>query len=161
MHYINTTQQAKQVRVWLNMSYATGSYERAGAFVTFNTQISIPPMGTQTVSGDCAVPDGAKFFTMGTHSHKYTTEALAARANGEMLVHTTDWEHADSRQWPTPFLTFTSGEKLHYQCSYQNPKTTTIVVGDSAEANEMCMAVGYYFPAKTNRFCLNSASFDR
>ena len=49
MHYINTTPQAKQVQVWLNMTYATGAFERAGAFVTFNTQISIPPMGKQTV----------------------------------------------------------------------------------------------------------------
>jgi hypothetical protein len=37
----------------------------------------------------------------------------------------------------------------------------TITVGESAELNEMCMAVGYYFPATSQTFCLNSFTFGR
>src|SRR5262249_30652966 len=75
MLYVNTTSEPRTVRVWLNLEYATGNFQRAGAFVTFNTQIAIPPGGRQTVAGDCDVPSGVNFFSMTTHSHRYTLEA--------------------------------------------------------------------------------------
>ncbi len=165
MHYINATTSAMKVRVTLDLDTASGNYQRAGAFVTFNTQIKIPPGGTQTVKGDCTVPDKVSFFTMSTHSHKRTTEALAARsvngAMGDMLVHTTDWEHAAIQDWKTPFLVFAPNEDLHYECTYKNDTNNTITVGESAEKNEMCMAVGYYFPATGTSFCLNSLTLSR
>jgi hypothetical protein len=164
MHYINTTQAPVTVQVWLNLKYASGSFQRAGAFVTFNTQIAIPPGGTQTVSGDCAVPGGAQFFLLSTHSHKHTVDARASRFAdgklGETLVDTTDWEHATIARFAAPsFLTFAHGEQLHYQCSYQNDTQQTITVGQSALTNEMCMAVGYYFPSTRTSLCLNSTSY--
>jgi len=60
------------------------------------------------------------------------------------------WPHAPA------FYAFTSG-KLTYQCEYLNPNTYEIKTGDSAATDEMCMAVGYYFPAPTGQghFCLN------
>lgn len=164
MHYINATSSDQTVHVTLDFDSAVGQFQKAAAFITFNTQISIPPGGTQTVSGDCDVPDGAQFFLMSTHSHKRTTDAVAARNvagdDSDVLVHTTDWEHATIGKWGAPqFLTFKPREKLHYQCSYKNDTANTIKVGESAEKNEMCMAVGYYFPAASDTFCLNSAIY--
>lgn len=159
MHYINATANDMTVQVKLDVDSAIGTYQKVGAYVTYNTQISIPPGGQQTVSGDCDVPAGAQFFTMSTHSHKRTTDAQATKA-GQMLVHTTDWAHAAIGKWSAPgFLTFGPNEQLHYQCSYQNDSTNTITEGESAEKNEMCMAVGYYFPAAGDTFCLNSSIF--
>ena len=57
-----------------------------------------------------------------------------------------------------PFYTFTSGT-LTYECTYTNNgdnANSTIVSGPSAQTNEMCMGVGYFFPATGPRFCLNS-----
>jgi copper type II ascorbate-dependent monooxygenase-like protein len=164
MHYINATMADMTVHVSLDIDSANGTFQKVGAFVTYNTQISIPPNGQQMVSGDCDVPDGAQFFTMSTHSHKRTVEAIAGKEVGgvmsDVLVDTTDWSHAAISRWGAPsFLTFAPGEQLHYQCSYMNDTANTITVGESAEKNEMCMAVGYYFPAAGDTFCLNSAIF--
>ena len=160
MHYINATSSDMTVQVKLDVDSAIGTYQRVGAYVTYNTQISIPPGGQQTVSGNCDVPAGAQFFTMSTHSHKRTVDAQATKSTGEMLVHTTDWAHAAIGHWSSPsFLTFGPNDQLHYQCSYQNDSTNTITDGESAEKNEMCMAVGYYFPAAGDVFCLNSSIF--
>jgi hypothetical protein len=160
MHYLNASTEAKKVQVVLNMETATGTYEKAGAFITFNTQISVPGGGTQKVEGNCSVPSGAKFFTMSTHSHKYTTSAMAGRSvNGamtEMLVETSNWEHPGVALWKEPYTVFNAGEKLYYTCSYSNPLSTRLTVGESANTNEMCMAVGYFFPATGNSLCLNS-----
>src|SRR3954464_8251797 len=85
MHYINATTAPMTVQVKLNFDYATGTFQRAGAFVTYNTQIKIPPGGMQTVNGDCAPPADANFFVMSTHSHKRTLDAIAAKSmNGVM-----------------------------------------------------------------------------
>jgi hypothetical protein len=35
----------------------------------------------------------------------------------------------------------------------------TITVRESAEKNEMCMAVGYFFPATSDTFCLDSTIY--
>src|SRR4051812_4857885 len=69
MHYINATSADMTVKVSLDVDSAIGTYQKVGAYVTYNTQISIPPGGQQTVMGNCDVPAGAKFFTMSTHSH--------------------------------------------------------------------------------------------
>ena len=165
MHYINTGSDPKVVQVVQNIEYATGSYQKAGAFVTFNTMISIPPGGTQKVEGHCTVPQGVNFFLMSTHSHKRTLTAQANRyLNGQIgdsLVLTQDWAHATVSKWYSPFMNLAPGEEIYYSCNYRNDTNQTITVGESAEVNEMCMAVGYYFPATANTFCLNSTSFMR
>ena len=121
-----------------------------GALVSFNTGINIPPQGTQTVSGTCTIPAGAKFFLMSTHTHKFATLAQVRKssATGQELVRTEDWEHPSVGQWSAPnFLTFAATERLYYSCTYQNPTNAAVRVGTSAATNEMCMAIGYYFPA--------------
>jgi hypothetical protein len=164
MHYLNATPSPMTVHVTWDVTSAEGTFQQVGAFITYNTQISIPPNGTQTVSGNCDVPSGAQFFTMSTHSHKYTVDAIAAKwvngGQGPVLVHTTDWGHAQITNWGAPsFMTFAPGEQLHYECTYQNSTANTITVGESAATNEMCMAVGYYFPATGDVFCLNSTIY--
>src|SRR5262249_34910236 len=121
------------------------TFTPAAAFRTYNTKIAVPPSGTQTVDGACAVPDGAKFFALTTHSHQSTTSATIS-AGSPPLVHTTDWNHPPMVTFAAPFLEFASHE-LSYQCSYMNPTDTTITVGESASKNEMCIAAGYFFPA--------------
>jgi hypothetical protein len=155
MHYINTTSASRTVHVELNIkTFAEGeTFTPAAAFATYNTQISIPAKGTQIVQGNCALPDGAQFFMLTTHSHMYTQEARVSDGDAT-LVKTNDWQHPSVEQWATPY-TFHSGH-LTYQCSYQNTTDGVISVGQSATKNEMCMAVGYFFPAPKATICVNS-----
>jgi hypothetical protein len=155
MHYINTTTAPRTVHVELNIkTFAEGEqFTPAAAFVTFNTQIAIPAKGTQTVGGTCTVPEGAQFLGLVTHSHMYTQEARVS--DGDLtLVKTVDWQNPNAARWETPY-TFHSGQ-LTYQCTYRNSTDGVISVGQSATKNEMCMAVGYFFPAPKQTLCLNS-----
>jgi hypothetical protein len=54
-------------------------------------------------------------------------------------------------------LVFAS-QKMSYQCEYANPNGYRIQTGDLAAINEICVTVGYYFPAddSTGHFCLGS-----
>jgi hypothetical protein len=154
MHYINTGSTAIPGKAMLNIHLAQGQYERASALVSFHIGISIPANGTQTVTGTCTPGAGAKFFSMTTHTHKRGTLATIKRQSGEELVRTTDWEFPASKHWlEPPYLTFGAGEKFTYSCTYKNDRASTVTVGTSAEANEMCMAITYFFPATAAGTC--------
>ena len=160
MHYINTTSGALTVQVKLNVERTLSpNPQRAGALVSFNTGIAIPPMGTQTVSGSCSVPAGSNFFILSTHTHKHATLAsITDQGTGAELVHTTDWENPDTKVWlQAPFYNFTG--RLGYSCSYQSDQPKTILVGTSAITNEMCMAVTYFFPAPSGSMGCRLVSF--
>jgi hypothetical protein len=158
MHYLNTSDEPITVHVTLNgETYGPSeSYTRAAAFVTFNTQISVPPNGSSSSTGTCAVPSDASFFAMSTHAHK---QAVMTRVTdgAELVFESADWEHPSGRAWnAAPFYRFASGE-LTYHCDYVNPTDREVRTGPSAETDEMCMAIGYFFPAAAAKMCINNA----
>jgi len=176
MHFINPGTTVSYPKIKVNLLFAKNVMYQAGTMVSFNSQINIPGAtaagpGMQTVSGTCTAPAGAKFFTMSTHTHKHATAAWVEYVHGGTtteIVHTgatstypadqepgsgTDWEHPGVGLWTAPnFLTVSSGDSFKYHCSYTNTASTSVTVGETAASNEMCMAIGYYFPAGS-AFC--------
>jgi hypothetical protein len=176
MHFINTGSTTLYPKIKVNLLFAKNVMYQAGTMVSFNSQINVPAAtaagpGTQTVNGTCTPPTGAKFFTMSTHTHKHATAAwvdFVHAGTTTEIVHTgtastypadqeqgsgLDWEHPGVGLWTTPnFLTTQAGDTFTYHCSYSNTASTAVTVGETAASNEMCMAVGYYFPAG-NAFC--------
>lgn len=166
MHYLNATDADITVHVDLK-AYALDAataYTQTDAYVTYNNDISIPANAVGfKVSATCNVPTGAKFWTMSTHAHKQEVRTEVMDATSLVfesgLNATTnpnsDWEHPGVKDWSAPqFFTFASN-KLTWSCTYDNTgdnKNTTVVAGQSAQTNEMCMATGYYFPAQGPKF---------
>jgi len=162
MHYLNSTDDAIMAHVTLDAFAleANTTYTLTSPFITYNSQISIGPGATNDVETQtCNVPTGFKFWSMSTHAHKQAIKT-AVKDGGTVVFESYDWEHPGGRTWmTTPFYTFASGQ-LTYECTYNNTMDnsgSTIVSGPSADTNEMCMAVGYYFPATKTMFCLNSS----
>jgi hypothetical protein len=160
MHYLNTSDEPIQAHVQIDAeTYPEAeTYTPASAYVTFNTQISIPPNATATAGGQCALPPNVKFFTVSTHAHK---QAVHTQVNDgtEIVFQSDNWEHPGAADWrANPNYTFSSGT-LTYRCDYDNPTGRTIRTGDSAATDEMCMAVGYFFPADGPLYCINSSTF--
>jgi hypothetical protein len=156
MHYVNLTDESIMPTVHVELEpLAPGeTYTPAHTFITFNTQIDVPPNATGSAGGSCMVPPDVKFIEMSTHSHQYTTSARIMDGD-KMVLETLDWAHAKVERWQAPYFTFSSG-KLDYLCQYNNTTDQPLVTGESAVANEMCMAVGTFFPATKDIFCLNS-----
>jgi hypothetical protein len=164
MHYLNSTDDVLTVHVELNAeAYDAGTpITQAAPFVTYNTQISIPAgsaaaPSTASAGGTCNVPSDAKFYVMSTHLHKQGVHTQVTDG-AAMVFESNDWEHPGAHDWDaSPFYTFASG-KLTYKCDYSNPNPYAIHTGNSAATDEMCMAVGYFFPGTTAKLCLNSLS---
>jgi len=154
MHLVNTGVTVGKPVVKLNVLYAKDvKFKAAAAYSALspNLQINVPPLGTQTVSGSCSVPAGSKFFLWTTHTHKFATNVDVNYVSGGQstkIVNTTDWESPGTHIWgPTDFLTTKAGDSFRYSCTYKNPNTFAVTFGETAASNEMCMAIGYFFPA--------------
>jgi hypothetical protein len=171
MHFINPGTATVYPKLKVNLFYAKNIQYTAGVVTSFNTSIDIPPAnamgpGKQTVHGTCHAPVGANFFQMATHTHKHATLAAIDYISGGQttpLVRTgagqtyppdqvpgtgPDYEHPGVAMWNSPnFLTLKSGDSFNYSCSYENSGTTAVTVGETAASNEMCMMMGYYYPA--------------
>lgn len=160
LHYINTTEKTLKVQVALNAIFAKGQFQKAASLVSYNQGIFLQPHAKGSASGDCTPGQGAKFFYMLTHTHRRGTLAtisrvLATGAMGETLVKSTNWEVPEEKKWITdPYMTFKPGEKIHYDCEYMNDLDQLVTAGPSAQTNEMCMAIMYYFPASAGGSCL-------
>ncbi len=159
MHYLNQSDVPITASVHLELeAFRPGTtFTKAHAFVTFNDQIDVAPGAMGGVGGSCDVPADAQFILMTTHSHKYTTSARV-KDGDQMVLETLDWAHATVEQWREPYYRFQSG-KLDYRCEYHNTTNQPLETGESAIANEMCMAIGAYFPASGDTFCYNSFTF--
>lgn len=160
MHYINQTEAPITANVHLELEpfVANAVFIEAHAFITYNDEISIPPGATGSVSGSCNVPADVQFVSLTTHSHKYTTSAHVMDGD-TMVLETLDWEHATVERFDRPYYQFSSST-LDYNCQYHNTTNMTIQTGESAIANEMCMAVGVFFPATGDVLCLNSLTLN-
>jgi Copper type II ascorbate-dependent monooxygenase, C-terminal domain len=159
MHYLNATDQPLTVHVQLDAEALESSvaYTKTAAFITYQPTINLPPMSQNVpVAATCNVPGGAKFWLLSTHAHKQAVRT-EIKDGSAMVFESTDWEHPGEATFmePSSFFSFASN-KLTYTCTYTNPTNTTIVQGQSAERNEMCMATGYFFPATRPLFCLGN-----
>jgi copper type II ascorbate-dependent monooxygenase-like protein len=156
MHFINPGTTPISPTLKLNVLFAKNVQYQAGSMISFNTAINIPAAtasgpGMQTVHGTCSATAGSKFFAITTHTHKHgvaTDVNFISGGQTTNIVHTTDWEAPDVGLWYAPnFLTVNQGDSFTYSCAYSNSSSVPVTVGETAASNEMCMAIGYYFPA--------------
>src|ERR1019366_8792109 len=157
--WVYATSVAGQV-IELKMPDGVGLSMNAGTqlvlnmhFVNSGTTAAGP--GTQTVRGTCTAPVGSKFFALTSHTHKHATDTQVNYVSGgqtQNIVNTTDWESPDVGLFYGPnFLETKAGDSFTYSCAYSNTTSQAVLVGETAASNEMCMAIGYYFPAGSTR----------
>lgn len=148
LHYLNAQTTPLTVQASIRVyTHKNEGYVRARPFIAYDTQISIPPMQRMTVRRTCTLPSpDLKFFMMSTHSHRFTSRARVLDGD-RPLVTTADWAHPSVVEWQGPsFYQFSSG-RMTFECDYFNPTAATVEYGGSARTNEMCVGIGYYFPA--------------
>jgi hypothetical protein len=162
MHYNNRTDDPIIAHVTVNAEAhdAGVAATKTAAYITFNGNISIPPMSTGVkATNTCNIPTTSKVWLQSTHAHKqavHTEVRDGTPTSTNVVFSSNDWEHPGTKTWMTsPFYQYTTG-KLTYECTYDNPTNRTITTGDSAVTDEMCMATGYIFPATKSTICYNN-----
>jgi hypothetical protein len=151
MHFINPGSSTVSPQVKLNVLYAKNMKYTAQSMVSFNSGIYVPAGGNQTLTGYCTPPAGSKFFAYTTHAHHFSTELDVNYVSGGVttnIVKSAQWDAPSVALWNAPnFLTIKSGDQITYSCSYHNSSAIAVTLGETAASNEMCMSIGYFFPA--------------
>ncbi len=129
-------------------------FTKTASYQTVNVEIAIPPNASATETKSCAVPPGAKFWWLSTRTHHFAmTSAIMDGAT--TLVASGDWEHPTAAVPTPPGYTF-SASGLTYTCSYFNPTAFTVGFGESEITDELCVGIGFFFPATHPAFCVNN-----
>jgi hypothetical protein len=136
--------------------YAAGTtVTRADPYTTFNGEISIPPgSALDTETQTCAVPAGAKFVSMTTHTNKRSLRTSVRDGGAPVFESTSVLDTPVLRFDVPPFHSFASGQ-LTSSCDYTNPGTNVIRTGDALATSETCIAHGFFFPSTKPIFCFN------
>lgn len=158
MYILNTSVDplTTSARVEAEALAPSTEFTRTATYVTTNVSLSIPPNAVgYTAEETCAAPPAVKFWWLSTRTHHFATSATV-RDDATTLLVTTDWEHPTQATYDPPGFHAFSASGLTYECVYNNPTGSTIHSGDSESTDEVCMAIGYFFPATRPMLCIDN-----
>jgi hypothetical protein len=149
VHYLNTTPDPIDVAVTANLTKTTdpSSITKWVAELYFNrVQLSVPPGAGAKVTTSCTVPAGSPVGLIGggSHMHARGVHFIANTSTGVKLIETTEWAEPEPVAYDPP-ITLNPGDKITWECTYNNTTGSTLTFGESAEKNEMCIYLARYY----------------
>jgi len=148
-HYVNKTSAPIPGEVSINLYTVPASSVRHKVKVINwgNTNINLPPNQRTTVSRTFRVNKRTRIVALTSHMHKlgekFVIKIAGGARNGEIIYTSTDWEHPDIINYPTPIL-LNAGEGLTSEITYNNTTNKTVTFGLTSE-DEMGIIFGYYY----------------
>jgi hypothetical protein len=146
-HYLNST----SANIHANVEFDFMPIDRAavqkiaGEFFLSNQSLAIPP-GMQTATRSCRAPFDMHLLYAQGHMHRHAL-SLDGEVAGQPVYHTDTWDSPVMARFPAPGLAVATGDTVRWTCTYDNQTAGTIVYGNSAATNEMCIFAGLYYPA--------------
>jgi hypothetical protein len=168
-HYLNTTSKGIDANIEFRMHTVDPNEveHEAGSIFFYNPFITLPPASVLTVSRRCPIATDINVALLWSHMHsrgvdfKATTDDPRAAQRFGDLYATNTWAEPEVREFPEdPPATLRAGSAIEYSCTFNNTTSRTIVAGQSAEINEMCILHGMYWPrtdSATERCSLGSS----
>lgn len=153
-HYLNATDHRLQADARVNLWTVEDATIEAGTLFLYDWAIVVPAGGEATARMRCEIPEDVTLLAGMSHMHRRGVgyEATLDRANGgasevepETLFATTAWEDVVFDQYE-PQVAISAGDAIEFHCDYRNHEDRAIIEGPSADANEMCMFIGLYYP---------------
>lgn len=158
IHFFNQSTETVRARVTLDVEGLPPgvAYTKTGTYVTFDPSISIPPTtGGHVESQVCNTPAGAEFWRLSTRTNKQGVLA-DVRDGARMLLG--GIPPGDTTFVAPSFAYFSTGQMTSV-CTYDNPTNRTIIDGPSDATDEVCMVLGYFFPAPDSILCYGGGLF--
>jgi hypothetical protein len=129
-------------------------YTRTATYTTSDGTISIPANASGvSVQHTCTVPASARFWWLSTRTHHFAMSSKIVDGPTTLVV-STDWAHPQAATFgPPAFHAFTDG--FTTECVYDNDTGNPVFAGESEDDREVCMGIGYFFPAPHPAVCLD------
>jgi hypothetical protein len=166
-HTINTTQATIMAsgKAYMDVVPLSTTITLSDMAFWGTKNIAIPPLSSfQTpVDFQAAIP-GTKSFALTTHQHHLGTDmkvwyGASASDTSDMVANGTSWANPPLVMLDPP-LDFPAGggKGLAFQCTWNNPGTTQVNFGESAN-DEMCFLWHYYYPSQGFQACLDGLCY--
>jgi hypothetical protein len=113
--------------------------------------------GVSTTVGECTVDADSTIFGTFPHMHRLGThlKGAAMRAGGAEVFHDVAYDFETQLNYRVGPVEVARGEKVQYECTFNNPGTQTVGFGDSTD-DEMCVLGMYRYPARGSvSLCIN------
>ena len=156
MQIMNPTERELPAELELHMEAADPRLEVTpmSSVIAFHKELRIPPgtataPGTLTIAGNCTVPANLKLFGVSSYTHQRGVHTFVWDGSAR-LFDSTGWDHPETQAWWTGYL-LKSGN-LQYGCEYRNPTSRPVTLGALPDA-ELCLIIGYVFPAPRPILC--------
>ncbi|HZS37178.1 MAG TPA: hypothetical protein VFF06_10135, partial [Polyangia bacterium] len=117
----------------------------AGMIFYSNYNLNIPP-GMSTAAMTCHAPQDLKLLTATGHMHMHGL-TFDATVGGTNIYHTNNWDEPNGSVFPAPGMDVPMGTPIAWSCAYDNTTGGTLMFGNSASKNEMCILAAIYYPA--------------
>jgi len=154
-HYINATEKdiTAHVEMITHTTNRADIKQEAGTLFYNNVNIMVPPHSTAHTEMSCTLPQDIQLALLWSHMHargvKFVAETddpEAAKVLGT-LYEEKEWAEPRPRVYPSdPPVVLHAGTRIRFACDFQNDTDKTFRFGQSAEANEMCILHGMYWP---------------
>jgi hypothetical protein len=152
IHGLNATpaQATGKLDVTLTTTTADQVVHRLGLIQFYDPFIYVPPMSSSSAHERCQIPSDITLVAAETHFHvrgvdeQIFVDLAGQPAASSPIVESTDWAHPN--QWKGT-LAVPAGSSIHYRCNYQNGDPRPYYQGQDKFGNEMCMTIGFYYPA--------------
>ena len=145
-HYLNTSSSPITAAVNVKFYWAppTSVHYLAAEMWLNDIGVVVPP-GTSTASRTYTVPYAIKMLYALPHMHSRAVHFRASTNTGQLLYDGTQWDEPPPNVFNPP-MDVPAGAIVTWACDYDNPTQQTLLFGESATANEMCIFNGAFYP---------------
>jgi hypothetical protein len=155
MHFLNTTAEDMIISGTVHIGVArTGTITQKANLLFYGPGpglLSVPP-GNQTVTNyyafGAAHATPPNIFAATTHTHQLSTGtslAFGPQGSTRPIFQSSDWDNPQLKVFDPP-LAAGPDDGLELTCSWNNTTGQTVVFGESARTNEMCLVWAYFYP---------------
>jgi hypothetical protein len=163
-HYLNTTADAVDADVRLNLWKSQGAVEQeAGTLFFYDYSIVVPPHSEASAKMRCEIGNDLQMSFAMSHMHRrgvgYRSQLVGGGQDAVSLYETDRWEGVEPVVMDPP-LQVKAGQTIEFECDYRNDSDEAIIEGPSGAKNEMCMFVATYWPRLdlADEFCSRPGS---
>lgn len=151
-HYLNASPKdlVASVEIVLHKAAPGTVTQHAGVYFLNNISgIHVAPGQRETVTAQYVVPHDLYLLSGVGHMHM-RGKSLVATIDGAKLYESDSWDNSPQTDF-TPPVFVEAGSVLSWACDIDNTTTNTLIFGESAETNEMCIFDGQYYPVLGDR----------
>jgi hypothetical protein len=150
VHYLNTTPDTLTVSASTKLTKVANPSaitKWVGQLYFNRVYLQVPPGSGKKVTTSCSVPQGygpISLIGAGSHMHRRGVHFVATTSTGLKLLETSEWAEPAPVAYDPPIV-LNAGDRISWECTYDNGTGRTLTFGESADTNEMCIYLARFY----------------